>query len=217
MSTVVPGHEKRTPLSANEVVHAGRILTWLHTYISEPHTELGRGGPICPFVPASLKTDALAFVVHSEIDGESPEALSDLLLTHMKDFAAAAPNSAHELRRRSLMIIVPNVKEERLHVLDSVQREVKNEMVRNGMMLGQFHLRCPDTAVRNPGFQVSIAPLPCFAIRHMAPHDILFLHDDRDWFAEYRRRFENEYLQGKVKDPMMLDLYNRAQNHLEEE
>ncbi|MBG0833227.1 hypothetical protein HS041_36605 [Planomonospora sp. ID67723] len=204
-------------MSTSEVSHAGQVLQWLRSYVSEPHRELGRSGPVCPFVPLSLKTGALTFVVHEEIDGSDPQAMSDLLRAYMADFAATAPESSTELRRRSLMIVVPNVPDERLHVLDLVHGEIKDEMVRNSLMLGQFHLRCPDTAVRNPEFRVSIAPLPCFAIRHMAPHDILFLHDEKSWFVEYRRKFGNEYLLGRIKDPLMLDLYHSAQNRLEEE
>ncbi|WP_283134518.1 DUF6875 domain-containing protein [Rhizohabitans arisaemae] len=214
MKTIEP--PRRGLMSASDVVHANRVLAWLHAYVSEPHPELGRGGPVCPFVPISLKSDALVFAVHDEIDGRHPQLLTDLLLAHLADFAATAPESPHELRRRSLMVVVPNIREEFLHVLDLAQGQVKSAMVRHGVMIGQFHLRCPDTAARNPGFRVSIAPLPCFAIRHMAPHDILFLHNDREWFAEYRHRFGNEYLQERIKDPMMLDLYHRAQSLLDE-
>lgn len=207
----------RTPLSASEVGHAHRVLTWLRTYVSAPHRELGRSGPICPFVPLSLKTDSVQFVVHSEIDGRNVPELIELLRAYMTEFAATTPASPQELRHRSLLVVVPNVREEFLESLDAAQREIKHEMVRNGLMIGQFHARCPDTAVRNPDFRVSIGPVPCFAIRHMAPHDILFLHHDRNWFAEYVRRFGNEYPQGKIKDPLMLNLYHRAQNQLEEE
>jgi hypothetical protein len=48
----------------------------------------------------------------------------------------------------------------------------------------------------------------------MAPHDVLFLHSRRDWFAEYHRRFAADYRTGKVNDPMMVRLFERAEAEL---
>lgn len=215
--TPMPSASSRVQvLRGSEVVQASRVLDWLRTYVSEPHPQLGRAGPVCPFVPVSMRTDNLEFVVHSDVDGSDGGRIRDLLETYRDYFTATVPVSVPLRRRRSLMVVLPNVIPANLHALDEAHAEVKHGMVRNGLMIGQFHAECPDVAVRNPQFRVSIGPVPCFAIRYMAPHDILFLHERPDWFAQYQRRFGDDYRAGRINDPLMLNLYHTAESQLED-
>jgi len=204
-----------TPLSVSDLGYAGKVLDWLTGYICVPHPELGRSGPVCPFVTLSMRSDAIGFVMHSEFDGSEPERLTDLLHSYLTKFVDTAPRSPAKRRQRSLVIVLPNIARERYAVLDAIHSDMKSEMVLRGAMLGQFYEGCPQTAARNSDFHVSTGPVPCFAIRHMAPHDVLFLHSRRDWFAEYHRRFAADYRTGKVNDPMMVRLFERAEAKLE--
>ncbi|MCG8920710.1 hypothetical protein L6E12_33630 [Actinokineospora sp. PR83] len=200
----------KSPVSLTDLRHASTILDWLRDYISMPHPRLGRSGPVCPFVPQSLRTDQVRIVLHDEIDGTDTDAIAALLRDYLAEFIATTPASAAARRQRSLVIVLPSIADEHYPLLDQVHRDVKTDMVLGGAMLGQFYEGCPETAVRNPGFEVSTGPVPCFVIRHMAPHDVLFLHERADWFAEYHRRFAAEYAAGKVNDPLMVRLFEEA-------
>ena len=46
-STVHP-HIKKSRAAVRQVV------AWIRDYLCKPHPELGRDGPVCPFVPASI-------------------------------------------------------------------------------------------------------------------------------------------------------------------
>ena len=35
-----------------DALHA--VADWIKTYVVQPHEDLGRAGPVCPFVPVSL-------------------------------------------------------------------------------------------------------------------------------------------------------------------
>jgi len=51
------------------------------------------------------------------------------------------------------------------------------------------------------------------AIRHMAPHDILFLGDNESWFAAYDQRFGSRFREPeKLEDDQkpLIDFYRRA-------
>ncbi|OLR91903.1 DUF6875 domain-containing protein [Actinokineospora bangkokensis] len=205
----------KSPVSLTDLRHAHEVLDWLRDYISKPHPDLGRGGPVCPFVPQSLRTDQVRIVLHPELDGSDPGAIAELLRGYLEVFVAGTPDSAVARRQRSFVIALPNVAEEHLPLLDGVHRAVKPDMVAGGAMIGQFYQGCPEVAVRNPGFHVSTGPVPCFVIRHMAPHDVLFLHEDAGWFAEYHSRFAREFAAGKVTDPLMVQLFRRAEEELE--
>ncbi|WP_340564021.1 tryptophan 2,3-dioxygenase [Streptomyces sp. GSL17-111] len=72
---------------------------------------------------------------------------------------------------------------------------------------------CPEPSVWNSSFTVARAPQPTFAIRRMAVHDILFLHDDPALFAEYDRRFGDRYRtkrSGSHLPQRFVDLYETA-------
>ena len=96
--------------------------------------------------------------------------------------------------------------------LDAVYAHLKDFAVGLGLMVGQFHPHCDERAVRNPEFRVSVAPVAMLAIRHMAPHDILFLPHSGRWFKEYDSRFRSHYQRGRIRDPLLLSLYNRARD-----
>jgi hypothetical protein len=48
------------------------------------------------------------------------------------------------------------------------------------------------------------------AIRHMAPHDILFLNDSAHWFREYDSRFGERFARNLIRDPLLFSLYDQA-------
>jgi hypothetical protein len=77
-------------------------------------------------------------------------------------------------------------------------------------MVGQFHPTCTEPAARNTTFMVNRAPVPLVAIRRMALHDVLFLHQWEDWFLEYSNRFGHRYGEDKHIDPALARAYSRG-------
>jgi heptaprenyl diphosphate synthase len=110
----------------------------------------------------------------------------------------------------SRIVVMPRLDPAGWKHLDSVYETLKHWAVGSGKMIGKFHPECDDRAVRNADFQVSIAPVAMLAIRHMAPHDILFLNDSEQWFREYDSRFGSHYQHNRVRDPLLRALYYEA-------
>jgi heptaprenyl diphosphate synthase len=215
MKAESPPQQLKTLLSVADVGHAAAVLDWLKGYISSPHPEIGRSGPVCPFVPLSLRSDQVRIVLHDELDGTDPGAIRALILAYVAEFNATAPASATARRQRSIVLALPAITAAREHVLAEIHEDVKSDVVREGAMLGQFYESCQETAARNPAFLVSTGPVPCFVIRHMAPHDVLFLHDRPDWFAQYHDRFAADFRAGRIHDPLLVRLFQQAETHLE--
>ncbi|MBF6331070.1 amino acid adenylation domain-containing protein [Nocardia transvalensis] len=189
----------------------GIVSDWLDRYICEPSEHLGRSGPVCPFVRPALNSRNLSFVYHHGIDGTDPRALAELLRRELNRFrrrSAEATKSGVSLE--SALIVLPDLVPDRYRVLDEIYPQLKEYAVDNGLMVGQFHPVCDEPAVRNPIFPISRSPLPLVAVRLMAPHDILFLTDSRHWFDKYHKRFASHFRSGKVRDELMLALYERA-------
>jgi heptaprenyl diphosphate synthase len=187
------------------------LLRWLRSYISRPSADLGRRGPICPFVPAALDVDAVRFRFRPEVDGRDRGQLRSVLLQEITAFhAEVAPPDGSGRSLASLLVVLPRTGPTGWVALDQLHRELKHVAVQQGLMIGQFHPACDERAVRNPNFPVSRAPVALLAIRHMAPHDLLFLHDQPAWFAAYRQRFPTHMTSGRVRDPLLNELYEAA-------
>lgn len=186
------------------------LTIWLREYISRPHPELGRKGPICPFVPVALNADAVAYHLQYEITGKDPDELREVLAHHLQRLPATGANW-QEASLDSLIVALPDMVQEGWGVLDDVHAQLKDFAVERGLMIGQFHPGCDERSVRNDGFSVSRSPIPLLAVRHMSSHDILFLHERPHWFAEYRSRFQADHAHGQIRDPLILDLFAAAE------
>ncbi|MFG3092823.1 DUF6875 domain-containing protein [Streptomyces antibioticus] len=183
---------------------------WLSDYIRQPHSELGRPGPVCPFVEPAQRADALEIRVRLVGPTPSQTLIDEIVRCGLDEFSevdwrAGNPNL------RSLLLVLPDLPAEHLHLLDAAHSALKPESVRRGLMIAQFHERCREKAARNPRFEVSYAPVPMMAVRSMAIHDVLFLADRREWFEEYASRFGARYrASGHGIDPLLTEVYERA-------
>ncbi|HKS45790.1 MAG TPA: hypothetical protein VJT49_11895 [Amycolatopsis sp.] len=205
----------RTAHSSSEVLPSYDIAVavvqdWLTDYISRPNNSIGRTGPVCPFVSPSRRAGSLEIVVRPV--GPDPD------LAHVTDLLWAGLDEFHHVEwkgsnpaLRSLIVVLPDLDEAACQLLDDAHHAVKPIAVRRGMMLGQFHPRCAEPATRNADFPVSRSPVPLVAIRSMALHDVLFLHQQQGWFAEYRRLFGSHYERGKKAiEPLFAELFHKA-------
>lgn len=188
-----------------------KLLLWIEEYICEPQQELGRTGAVCPFVRLSFERGMLSMAFHYEIDGSEVKEIKRTISDYAAKFLEL-PFSCERVRELlALLVIFPNIPEERGGVLDVAHAEMKTWFVQRGLMLGQFHPNCPESAAHNPFFRVSISPIPLFAIRYMALHDILFLSKQEHWFAEYYSRFGSMYELNRVSNKGgLVDLFNDA-------
>lgn len=145
------------------------------TFFGAPHSDLGRSGPVCPFVPESLKQNSFYIAVAGGVC--SREAIKACVLSARTVFGNLAPKDARNTIFKSLIIAFPDVNPGQYEdAIDGVQAELKSDFVRQGLMVGQFHPNQKETGLHSASFHPFRAPLPMLAIRHMHPADIVFLY-----------------------------------------
>ncbi|MGP3977176.1 DUF6875 domain-containing protein [Streptomyces sp. 8N114] len=182
---------------------------WFEDFLCRPHGQLGREGQVCPFVGPAIEAGTLR-VAEWEI---GPEPSVDELVALVHRMVDAFGTMEWATRNRTLhafVVVLTGLDAAALPLLDEAHRKVKPDLVRRYLMLGQFHPACDERAARNPGLRVSRAPVPLFALRHMAFHDVLFLDDDGEWFGAYHARFGRRYSSVTMPDPLFADRYARA-------
>ncbi|MFE9775394.1 DUF6875 domain-containing protein [Streptomyces sp. NPDC005931] len=183
---------------------------WLSDYIRRPHSELGRPGPVCPFVEPAQRAGALEIRVRLVGPTPSQTLIDEIVRCGLDEFSEVDWRSGNP-NLRSLLLVLPDLPSEHLHLLDAAHTALKPESVRRGLMIAQFHEKCREKAARNPAFEVSYAPVPMMAVRSMAIHDVLFLAERREWFEEYARRFGARYHNSAHGiDPLLTEVYERA-------
>jgi hypothetical protein len=184
------------------------IQDWLTNYVSRPNPELGRKGPVCPFIPPALRADAVEYSFRYDLDGSHESAIYDALLKEFDDFdATAEPVRLSRTSLASRLVVMPRADESCWDSIDDFYEKLKDAAVARGLMTAQFHPNCDVRAVRNEGFKVARSPMAAIAIRRMAPHDILFLDGSPERFHEYERRFNHHYQHGRIHDPLLMEKY----------
>lgn len=161
---------------ASEQEGLGQILNWITNVVAKPHTDLGRQGSVCPFLPRALKAESL-FFHELHIDGNtSNDEIDEMIQEYADVFVNTAPASGKARLNKAIVLIFPNLADEdAIQLIEETQRRLKPFFVGRGLMLGEFHKNHQGEGIRNPLFRPLQSPVPLLVIRHLIPSDLLFL------------------------------------------
>ena len=111
-----------------------RFWRWVDEYVTQPHPQLGRDGPICPFVGRLVESGNLHVEIDETVHGDDAAAMEIRMRT-----AVAAYRALPNAHRKALVVVFANVTGDDVAVVDGVQDALKGELVPQGLMIGQFH------------------------------------------------------------------------------
>ncbi|UHQ23608.1 hypothetical protein LVB77_02505 [Lysobacter sp. 5GHs7-4] len=168
------------------------IVSWVREFLAQPHPNLGRTGPVCPFTPLALGLDTIWLTEVVDPDPD-PERMAELIAHYRDLFLEIEPRSGAAAVNKSILIVFPNLGPDGASVVDRIQAEHKGGFVELGLMLGEFHARNASPGLRNPDFFPLRSPVPMLAIRHMVESDLPFLRRDID-APEVRAAYLRSYL-----------------------
>ena len=181
--------DSRMPEAARPYADKLRTVTeWARNYLAEPHPDLGRGGPVCPYVPTALKRRLFYLTVCPLGSTRAAETIAETMAetvgVYRDWFRRIEPLDS---MYKTILMLFPDAAPT---VIDSVQADLKSSFVEQGLMLGQFHHRPPvDAGLWNADFRPLRCPVPLLAIRNMVPTDLPFLVGDRRFLNGYRQVF----------------------------
>lgn len=163
-----------------------QLRDWVAGYLTQPHAELGRAGPVCPFARPTLDHDLLWYAV---VHGDSPplpEVVARLRELTAK-FGSLPPEQGPDSLLKAALIVFPDVRD--TSFIDRVQQTLKPDFVAAGLMIGQFYSGCSEPGLWSSTFRPLQSPVPLIAIRHMVSSDFPFLNSSAEWIEAYLRRF----------------------------
>src|SRR5262249_52745572 len=179
-AAIFPGRPHQL-LAPDQIAQANEVLIWMQTYVAQPHSDLGRTGPICPFVQPALKEQSL-LIAFDDADGSSSIRLRGALLQHLALFKRRFRGKPERSSLAAWLVVFPKFDQRYYERLDELHAEIKTDAMSGGVMVASFHPRSTHPAQHNPDFHVQRAPFAAFAFRKMVVHDILFLGTNRRAF-----------------------------------
>ena len=166
---------------------SARLLrNWADRYLTAPHPDLGRDGPVCPFVRPSIgkRLFGAAFVHGPDLDAAT---LGTIVADQFDLYAELTHEDDRDRSLKTLVTALPDLTG--FEVIDVVHATCKSRFVEHGWMLGQFYPGCPQPGLWNHDFHPLDAPLPMLVVRNMMTTDFPFLVGRQEWLCAYFKKF----------------------------
>lgn len=161
--------------------HAADLIRYIGDYLVRPHPELGRDGPVCPFVRHTITHRSLWVAVVPGGDDLTAETMTAALDDAFEIYRGLRTEA--DARMLASATIFPGLT--RHELIDSVHLAGKTAVVEQGLMLGQFYPGCGVSGLWNKDFRPLDAPLPMLVIRKMMNTDFPFLVGRTEWLYAY--------------------------------
>ncbi|NDJ23809.1 hypothetical protein GS682_19615 [Nostoc sp. B(2019)] len=179
-----------TPLEIEQIQqdipHLIEIMEWVKSFLGRHHPDLGRSGPVCPFVPHALKSNSIQMAVIRAKNLDSQQ-LEEIVRRYRDLFLEIAPKEKELAINKAFLLIFPDVQiQETSKLIDGIQQKLKPSFVESGLMIGEFHKRNESSGLHNPNFRPLRSPIPLLAIRFMVESDLPFLISPDDPYLRIR-------------------------------
>jgi len=178
------------------------IADWIKNYVIKPHKDIGRPGPVCPFVPGALERKTL-WLAPEQIANQSVPDVVQLINGYKRLLLHAQPTEGEGLSFKAIVLAFTDLSADRAKdYLDDAQiQDLKRpSYADDGVVLGEFHQRNEVTGAHNPSFQPFKSPVPFLLIRHADINDWVFFLDNEDWLSTWARRFAESAIKALAEE-----------------
>ena len=177
------------------------VANWTKTFVVRPHKDLGRAGPVCPFVPVALERKTLWLAPERIADRSVPDIVQ-LINGYRKLFLNAQPIDGDDANYKSIVVVFTDLSADRAKGLfdDVLQQLAVPSYVEDGLVLGGFYESNEGSALYNPGFRPFTAPVPFLLMRRADISDWKFFLDKEDWLNFWARRYEEASVQALAEE-----------------
>ena len=166
------------------------VADWINTFVAKPHKDLGRTGPVCPFVPGALERQTLWLVPEHVADRDVREVV-ELVSDYKRLFLRTEPTDGKDADYKVIVIVFTDLPADRAQGLfDSVLEQLAlPSYADDGILFGPFYEGNEGTALYNTGFRPFQSPAPFLFVRNGVVSDWKFFLDSDEWLDLWARRY----------------------------
>jgi len=166
------------------------VAGWITSFVNKPHEDLGREGPVCPFVPAALERKLLWFAPEQLRDGGVPEVL-ELMDGYKRLFLETDPTDGDDAGYKAIVVVFTDLPAGRAQaIFDGVLEQLAlSSYAEDGVIFGPFYVGNEGTALYNPAFRPFQSPVPFLFVRTTVVSDWKFFLDEDAWLDLWAHRF----------------------------
>ena len=177
------------------------VADWTRTYVAQPHKDLGRAGPVCPFVPEALERRVLWLALEKIADRSVPDVV-ELVRGYQRLFLDAQPTDGDDATYKSFVVLFTDLSADRAkELIDGVlQHLAVPSYVEQGFVMGGFYEGNEGTAIYNPSFRPFTSPVPFLLVRQAVISDWKFFLDNEDWLKLLARRYGGSAVQALAEE-----------------
>jgi hypothetical protein len=183
-----PGRAGALPDRDREALQA--TADWIRSYVLKPHPEIGRPGPVCPYLPVSVQRQELWLAAEHVGDGDVPDVI-EIVNGYKRRLLDAGTEPGDDANLRVIVVVFPDLPAERApDVFDGVMQQISvPSYAEDGIIFGPYYDGNQATAVYNNGFRPFESPVPFLFVRHTVVGDWKFFLDQPEWFGHWAHRF----------------------------
>jgi hypothetical protein len=197
-------------LAKNDLNALRAVADWTKNFVARPHKELGRAGPVCPFVPPALEQKTL-WLAAERSAGRSLSDVVNLIDNYKRLLLAARPVEGDDPNNKSIVVIftdLPAVQAKDFFG-DILQQIAVRSYVDDGLVMGPFYEGNDGVALYNPNFRPFTSPVPFLLIRPAVIGDWKFFLDKDDWLSLWARRYGESAIHSLAGELRRLPLHTR--------
>jgi hypothetical protein len=177
------------------------VADWITTFVARPHEDLGRAGPVCPFVPGALERGTLWLAPERIADRSVPDVAA-LVSGYQRLFLDVRPTDGDDAIYKSIVVVFTDLPADRAgKVFDEVLQDLAvPSYVDEGFVMGGFYECNEGTAIYSSNFRPFTSPVPFLLIRHAIISDWKFFLDNEAWLRLWVQRYEGSGAQALAEE-----------------
>src|SRR5262245_45052355 len=160
------------------------VADWIKSFVACPHQDLGRDGPVCPFVPGALVRNALWLAPERVAERSIPDVV-DLIKGYQRLFNDSEPTHADDATHKSFVVVFTDLQAERASEFfgNVLEQLAVPSYLTDGFVMGGFYEGNQGAAIYNANFRPFSSPVPFLLVRQAVVSDWKFFLDNEGWLA----------------------------------
>ena len=166
------------------------VADWTKTFVARPHKDIGRDGPVCPFVPVAWEHKTLWLAAERSAGRSAPDVIQRMD-GYKRMLLAAQPVDGDDANYKSIVVVFTDLPAAKAKDFFSgvLQQIAVRSYADDGLVMGPFYEGNDGTAIYNPNFRPFTSPTPFLLMRRAVISDWKFFLNNEDWLKRWARRY----------------------------